>query len=481
MVAYKEFVQKTGLVGITNILVSLSALILLPILTKNLDILSYGIWIQIIVTVSLIQALTTMGLHYTMLRFLAAETDKKQIQEGFYSIFFTVLFSSVIISLIFFIFATPIGSIIFNNNTLIAQIVAAIIILESLNALSLNYFRTFQQMNKYSIFLITQNYITVLLVTLIILYGYDIVGAAIALLSAKIITFIVMISFIISEIGIIIPKFRNLKGYLEFGLPTLPEYLSTWIINSSDRYLVAIFLGTAFVGYYSPGYALGNMIIMLLSPISLVLPPILYENYDNNNIEGVQTLLKYSLKYFIAISLPAVVIISALSKQILTILSTTEIAAQGYMITPIIAMSALLFGIHAILVEVIFLKKKTKITGTMWTIAASINFGLNLILIPFMGILGAAITTLIAFLFSLIVTAYYSSKYLKFKIDYTFIIKSILSSIFIFLILIIWNPMGLFNTILSIIVGFLIYTIILVLLKSFKKEEIKFFKGLIMK
>jgi len=54
------------------------------------------------------------------------------------------------------------------------------------------------------------------------------------------------------------------------------------------------------------------------------------------------------------------------------------------------------------------LKKKTAIIGTVWMAAAALNFGGNLVLIPLFGILGAALTTLLAFVFAFMLTAVYA-------------------------------------------------------------------------
>jgi|GEM_PF-4903873 len=75
---YKLFGQRIGLIGITRLLLSLSGMILLPVLTKNLPIEEYGAWVQIMATIGLIAPLAEMGLSYTMVRFLAAEKDKRK-------------------------------------------------------------------------------------------------------------------------------------------------------------------------------------------------------------------------------------------------------------------------------------------------------------------------------------------------------------------------------------------------------------------
>jgi O-antigen/teichoic acid export membrane protein len=266
---------------------------------------------------------------------------------------------------------------------------------------------------------------------------------------------------------------------LAFGIPTVPANLSSWVVNSSDRYVIGIFLGTAFVGYYSPGYTLGTMINMFMAPLAFMLPAVLSKYYDDNNMEEVKTVLRYSLKYFLAIAIPAVFGLSLLSKHILMILSTPEIASQGYMITPFVALSSLLFGVRAIVGQILILVKKTKIIGATWLVAAILNLGLNIVAVPYIGILGAAITTLIAFSLALILAYFYSLKYLKFDIDLGFISKSIFASIVMSLVIIQWNPVGVLNLLIMIGVCAVVYAVILLLLKGFTIDEFRFFKEII--
>jgi O-antigen/teichoic acid export membrane protein len=475
---HKLFTQRIGLIGITNLLVSLSGIILLPILTKNIPIEEYGIWILIGVTIGLIPAVVMLGLPYTMVRFLAAAKKREEIQEGFYSIFFIVFFTSAIASFLLFLFSRSIAASLFDNNLTIARILSLIVFIVCLNSLLLNFFRTFQQIKRYSMFLFIQTWLNVALVAYFVLSGYGIFGAVMGLLISSFFVFLIMASLIISEIGIKIPKFTHIREYLAFGLPTVPGNLSSWVVNSSDRYVIGIFLSTAFVGYYSPGYTLGNIINMFLAPLAFMLPAVLAKYYDENNLKEVKTVLRYSLKYFLALAIPSAFGLSLLSKPILTILSTPEIASQGYLITPFVAVSVVLFGAYAVISHIIVLEKKTKITGAIWVIAAILNLALNIVVVPYMGILGAAITTLIAFTFAFVLTFFYSFKYFKFDIDFGFILKSIFASVVMSLVIIKWNPLGILNVLIVIGICAVVYAVILLLLRGIKKEEIKFFREL---
>ena len=78
---YRQFARQIGIIGATNLLISLSGLILLPILTKTLPIEEYGTYVQITVTIGLVPGVVMLGLPYTMVRYLAAAKSREEIRE----------------------------------------------------------------------------------------------------------------------------------------------------------------------------------------------------------------------------------------------------------------------------------------------------------------------------------------------------------------------------------------------------------------
>ncbi len=345
---YKLFVKRVGLLGITNILVVLTSLILTPILTKTLPITDYGLWVQVNTTYLLITGFNALGLPYTMVRFLSSEKDKIKIQETFYSLVTLILIVSSITSLTLFYFSKPISEILFNGNAGVVIIASLIIFFGSLNLFFIDYFRAFGRMKIYSSLLIIQAYLTLGLVSYFTVLRKGILVIVSALLITQLVIALITIPIIIRSIGFKVPKFSNIKQYLNFGLPTIPNSLAYWMVDSSDRYFIAFLLGAAFVGYYSPGYILGTMIFLFVTPLSLILAAVLPKYYDNGKFEDVDLIIRYSLKYFLLVAIPSVFALSILSKPILVLLTTPEIAANGYLITPFVALSALLIGIYGI-------------------------------------------------------------------------------------------------------------------------------------
>jgi len=479
MPEYKLFAQRVGLIGITNLLVNLRGLILIPILTKTLGAEGYGIWAQVIVTISLITPAVTLGLQSAVIRFLAAERDRREIQEGFYSSSVLIFFVSVLASLFLFIFSEFIAASLFGGATEVVKLIAVIIPFWNLDTTLFSLFTAFNQMKRYSIFRIGETFGEVGLVAYMVLSDFGIFGAVISLLIIRIVIIFVMSVLVIREIGVKIPVFFKIKPYLHYGLPLVPSKIFTWIAASSDRYVIVYFLGIAPVGIYSAAYNIGHAVIyMFLAPISFVLVPTLSRLYDDKKIEEVKTHLRYSLKYFLMFAIPVAFGVSVLAKQILTILATSEFVYTGSLVIPFVALSTVLSGIYSIIGIILILVKKTKIYGLTWGMAALTNLSLNIVFVPYIGILGAAIATLITFAIATVITVRVSFKYLKFDFDWSFILKSIVASVIMSLIVWQLNPIGTLNILVSIGVSAVVYFIMLVLLKGITKEEVGFLRSL---
>lgn len=472
MKEYKTFAKGIGLIGIINILIGLSSIILLPILTKNYSANEYGIWVQLSITVTLIPNIATLGLPYALIRFFA-KFDEKKILDGFYSITVLVFISSLILSILLLIFSKFISDFLFGGYYAIALLLPPILFLACINLLYINYFLTFQKTRLYSLFLFLQSYLNIIFAFLFTWMNLDFIYIIIGFFLSQLIVCILMFLIVVRTIGLKIPQFKNIRSYLDYSIPTIPTNLAWWAVESSDRYLIGFFMGLAFVGYYNPGYNLAMMIKMLFLPFATMLTPALSASYDKSEHHKVNTYLKYSSKYFFLLAIPSAFGLSILAYPILNILTTSTIASEGFLVVPFIALTAIIYGANGIVTQVILLEKKTKISGIIWILSAVINIILNILLIPYIGIIGAAITTLLAYTTSFSLTLVYASKFYKFDFNPYFLVKSILASIVFSVFILLLNPTNIFEIGFAFIVAGLIYVVTLILIKGIKIDEIK--------
>lgn len=479
MSEYRIFAQQVGIIGITNLIISLRAIILLPILTKTLGAYDYGIWAQITVTISLFTPLVTIGLLSGIIRFLAAETNKKEIQEGLFSSLTVIFLSGLVFCLIIFLSSNFLSQKIFHTTEVIQliKISAFIILLGALNQGLLQFFRTRRQMTKYSGFILLEFFGELGLITYFVLSGFGVFGAVISLLIVRSFNFVIMLFVIVSQIGIKLPQFIKIKPYLAFGLPMLPAYLFEWIINSSDKYVIGYFMDNASVGVYSTAYSIGRLILMFMGPISIILYPTIVKSWEVGKIEETKTYLKYSTKYFLMLAIPATFGLSVLAKPLLLSFTTAQFV-YGSILIPVIAVSSLFSGFYSINMYILATAKKTKIIGEFLGISAIVNFVLNIAFVPLLGILGAAISTLISFLILSLLIYYRAVNYIKFNFELIFILKSVFASLIMSFLIFVYSPTGMIDILLSVVFAAFTYVCLLLILKGFSRDELKFLKSI---
>lgn len=472
------FIKKIGLVGIANFVISLRGLILLPILTKNLGAAGYGIWAQILATVSLVMPFITLGLPSAMVRFLSSEKNKKEAASGIFTVIFSVFLLSVIFALLLFCFSEQFALSFLKNSSasIFIKIASLLLVLEAVNKAGLETFRIFGHIKEYSVLNILQAVLEIGLVASLVLSGWGLAGALTAFLAARAVIIALSLFFILSRTGFALPRMSTFKTYLIFGFPLIMTVIFEIITSSSDRYVIGFFHGETAVGIYSAAYGLGLMAAISLYPITYILAPTIFKLFDESQIEKVKNYLSYSLKYFLMLAVPSVFSLSILAGPILNSLTTSEfVSSSSTFVVLIVSLSMLFEGIRAIYGTSLMLFKKTKILGVSAIIAGIANLLLNIIFVPRFGIASAAITTLVAYIILGCSMYYYSKKYISFAVDWKFISKVILASIVMVCIIFMIKPVGWLSIVFCILTGIVIYFLMLFTLQCFNNQEAKIF------
>lgn len=481
MNSYEKYTRDIAVTGLANIVIVLRGLVLLPIISKTLGAYGYGIWAQVMVTLGLIAYISTLNLPAALSRFLAAEKNRDVIREGFFSVLVTGLGFSLLIGLVLFLVSRIFAASLLHDpgSFRIVQLTALIVPFWAMEAIYLGFFRAFRKMKTYSFMLIARNFIELALISYFIFSGYGVFGAVLSLLIARVVVDATMLFLIINRIGVKWPRFSRLRPYFSFGIPMIPGMLASWVINSSDRYVIGILLGVTPVGIYAAGYGIGYVIMSFAAPLAVVMLPTLSRLYDENRIEEVKTHLSYSLKYFLILAIPSVFGLTVLARPLLKVLSTPEFVPEGSLVLPLIALSYLLMGTYINFSQVHLLTKRTKILGILWGGAALLNLILNVILVPLFGVTAAAAATLFCYTLVTVVTIRTATQYLKFSIIPAFILKSLIASAAMSAVIWLINPNGVVNVALVIGLGGMIYFAVLLLERGFSWDEIRFFRGLL--
>jgi O-antigen/teichoic acid export membrane protein len=474
---YSRFTRQVGYVLIGNVILVLLGFLQLPILTKGLGANLYGTWALINATIAFIAPFAALGFYEAIIRFLAAETDKSRIRDDFTSaLFSTVLISGIAFSILLFFLSDYLAAHIFNDiqSSGYIRLASFMIPLTCMSAMTSSYLTAFRKMGLMATFTVVQSAVNVGLIYLFLRFGYSLNGVITATIVASLLFHLTLLFIILKQIGFKLPGFSRLKLFLSYGLPLTPTSAVLWIISSSNRYLISYYIGVTATGIYSAAYNIGWYTVFLITPITRLLFPTISKSYDEQNLVETRKYLKYSLKYFLMIAIPSAFGLSILAKPILQVLTTSEFVT-GNTIVPFIAFSGVLSGVYEISVFIIHLVKKTKLVFMLLAISALLNIVLNVLLIPRMGLTGAATATLVAYGIVCILILIVTRRYLKFELSVPFILKSVFSSLI--MAICIWriNPESIAWILASIFIGVVVYFAVLLLIRGLSKEERAFF------
>ena len=136
-------------------------------------------------------------------------------------------------------------------------------------------------------------------------------------------------------------------------------------------------------------------------------------------------------------------------------------------------------GIYGITNNIIILEKKTTILGNIWISVAILNIVFNIVAVPYLGIFGAAVVTLICYFFAFIVTVIYSKKYARLPFDLKAIAKILIASAVMGVFVVFANPSGIASILIVILIAVAIYFAVIFLVKAVDKKELDLLKGMI--
>ena len=190
--------------------------------------------------------------------------------------------------------------------------------------------------------------------------------------------------------------FEWIKKGIKIGLLMFTSTIALKIIEFSDRYLIVYFLGKKSLGIYSLFYQFYNLInvIIFTLVISFVYPKIFIATNKNDNL-----LIERSKKEIINKSLIIILaygIISWIGMPYILGLIGKEELYNFQIIFFILLLGSVFLNISFAYHYVLIAREKEKILVKLTVLVAVINLIINLVLIPTIGIIGAAIGFLVS-------------------------------------------------------------------------------------
>lgn len=183
------------------------------------------------------------------------------------------------------------------------------------------------------------------------------------------------------------------KPALMFNLPLIPHYLSSYLLNSSDKIMISRLVSDSATAYYSVAYSVAAVAFIFWGAVNGSLIPYTYEKCKEKDFKGISNVVVPILMIFALFCL----LIIMLAPEVVAIMATKSYQEAIYVIPPIIG--GVFFQVqYYIYANVVYYYKRPKYLMYASVIATVLNIALNYCFIKQFGYLAAGYTTLICFI-----------------------------------------------------------------------------------
>ena len=473
----RNLVKHSSIYTFGNIASKMIGIILIPLYTKVLVVEIFGIYSILEVTMQFLMGFLHFGLPTAMIRWLSLEKYKDKKRTILFSVTLTLFLIGLLNFSLFYLFKKEISFLLFSNykHSFVLLIISIIIRLRLINRPFLNYLRYLEKSLTFTVVNLTR-FLVQLLVTIyfVAFLKFGLIGIFNGLLAGELIIAVLLLPQTIREFSL---KFetKEIIEMLKFGFPLSFSSISNRILNMGDRYVLGFLTNWSLVGIYSLGYKFANLIdtIFIKAFRTAFLPTAWKKLHDKNAKSFYSKLFTYYIFFIFWIS----TFISIYAKEIIQLFARNESYWNAYIITPIAVFSIGIKGSFSILRMGLQFQKKTKYIAYIVIISALLNIGLNFVLIPFWGMIGAALATFISFVFMIFLAYKISNSFYSINFEWRRILKIIITIIILYLLAISSNQLYWIFKILIKLILFLSFPFILYLFKFYEEKEINRIKG----
>ncbi|QLJ52176.1 MAG: hypothetical protein Sv326_0001 [Candidatus Fermentimicrarchaeum limneticum] len=436
----------------------------------------YGVWGVVLGLMSIVTLIPTAGIPIAVSKFISSDEKRAgsilkeslKIQLALCTIIFLIYFSSA--GLIANAFSDE-------RFILYVRLTSVSIFLVGISSVYSGYLNGVRYFGKQSLVSIAHS-LTKLTAILLVVVGLGVLGAIFGYLLSYLASLLLVLWFsrLVRGDG----KFEWRK-ILYFSMPVVAYSVFSNLLPNIDILMIKSLLrNDTLVGYYNSASTIGKLFYFLVGTLFATLIPAISASMAAGNQKKTIKYVTNSIRYSLMLLLPISFVVSATASDLVSFVYSSAFAPAGE------PLSIFIFGISFFtllggLANMLIAAGKPKRCMLILGLVCLLSLVLNFLLIPLMGIRGAALASTVSTFVGVVVASYYVVGEFGCLISVKSLARISLASLFIYLLslyIVLTN-----NLLLPLEYAFLfgLYFVILIIIREWREEDFEIIRKLIPK
>lgn len=406
--------------GLGNIAVKVIGFLLIPLYTdkKYFTVDDFGTITILDITALILIALMASGLPQSFMRWYWDKEQEKN-QKG---IFFMSMSMQFLVSALFCILLFPLAGkasqLLFSKADwgFVIKLLILSAALQSVNNIVNTLMRIQAKAVLFSLVNFSKLFIVLLLTVYFIVFRkLGVEGIYIAQVIGNLIFLIILAGYIIKNARpyVNLPLLREMGKY---GFPLLLSNVAAASITVIDRFSLNSLTALKFVAIYGLAYKISSVLKMVIvDSIKMAITPMAMKKINSPDNHRFYS---KNLLYSSFIVMLGIIFVSLFSFEVLKIIAKSKDYWDAFAIVPLLSISVFFTNLRETSNYGLIINKRTGIIGIIVVVSSLLNIILNIVLIPYWNMYGAAVATIVTQCLFWYMCYHYSQKeyYIPFEI-----------------------------------------------------------------
>ena len=390
----KRLGTQSAIYGLGGIVSRLIAVFLLPVYTVYLGTVGFGRIETIVALTTVLTIVLRLGITSAFFRFYFDSEDEARRTLVVRTAFWFTMGMATLGLALGFAFATPISDWLNLGDPWLVRAGFIGLWAQMNYAQITSVFRVEERPVQFAVASVANVLITVVATILLVVVAHEgALGAVIGNFVGTLAVYVVLLAYRRYQLGFQFDR-RLLRAMNRFGLPLVPAALALWVINLIDRLFINAYKGQAEVGIYSLANRISSLIVFVLAAFQLAWPAFAYSIRDDSVAKRTYS---YVLTYLLFVTCWMSLALGALAPWIVRILAPHGNFERSAEAVPVLCFATAAYSGYSVLAIGIGRTRQTQLNWVVTGSAALVNIALNFALIPTYGMMGAAVSTLVAY------------------------------------------------------------------------------------